>query len=375
VLEIESALFTQPRVFSAVLAQRLTTPVTTANHPTAHKHLITAQPPLTQTSTSTNSTAEMVKFSEADFASAKSTTITHAQRPKRILIPTGQLHLPVAPSSKCLFNGMNDDSNTEPFPTIEDAFDPDHQTESLHCVLHCGETICRRMVFEELEIPPCRCPVDGVEEVAAPASTGYRPALYLDHHTIRSLRDVAVCADMDQKVTIHHDEVFSMLSAPESQASATAMHNHALTAALRAQAPGQARVVALRAAKTFFRDMRLYFSRTLRTYPHREVTIQELRTELDVYLWTMLRNWAYENYYGDDEDVVLDSRGAECLEQDIPGAPGAVLQFWSERVEDVVGAIVGRDEDVWQRRLNGVVTMAMLGIVVLWLLVMLVKRL
>jgi hypothetical protein len=176
---------------------------------------------------------------------------------------------------------MDDKTNTEAFPDFEDPFDLTPHTEPLYCVVHCGESICRRMVDRDLGIPPCRC---AFEKPVVQAPAGYRPPIQLDNRGIRTLRDIAAIAEPSQEIHLHHDEVFRMLAILENSASASAIHNHAVATALRTQFPGQEKVLTLRASETFFGGMHLYFSRTLRSSSHRTMTIQELRNELYVYL-------------------------------------------------------------------------------------------
>jgi hypothetical protein len=314
----------------------------------------------------------MVKFSAQDFASATTTsTITRPQRPKRILIPTGNFRLPVAPPSPSPFDGIDDKTNTEAFPDFEDPFDRTSHTEPLHCVLHCGESICNRMIDQDIKIPLCRC---AFEKPVVQALVGYRPPIQLDNRSVRSVRDIAAITEPSQEIDIHHDEVFRMLAILENSTSASAMHNHALTAALCLRFPGQEKALALRASETFFGGMHLYFSRTLRSSFHRNLTNQELRDELDVYLRTMLRDWVDMYYCGRDEDRVLQHRAAARLQYATFGAPSAVLAFWRECVEDVVGRIVWRDEEVRRVKMESMAYMALLGLAVVWFVVVLVLR-
>ncbi|KAF1833869.1 hypothetical protein BDW02DRAFT_569615 [Decorospora gaudefroyi] len=98
--------------------------------------------------------------------------------------------------------------------------------------------------------------------------------------------------------------------------------------------------------------MRMYFSRTLRTDGSRTLTVKQLRTELDVYLWTTLQDWLEEYDCGSEGDAVIEVNGPACMDVAISGVPEAVLAFWRERVEELIGAMVWRNKDVRPVRLE-----------------------
>ncbi|KAF1846213.1 uncharacterized protein K460DRAFT_406433 [Cucurbitaria berberidis CBS 394.84] len=107
------------------------------------------------------------------------------KRPTRIVIPTGTVRLPVAPPSP-FFDGMNTNINTEPFPDIGSDFklDAAEKAEPLHCVLHCQESVCKRMTLAGFDLPPCRCTFEDAQPVKVPAS---RPKGHVDDPVMDAL--------------------------------------------------------------------------------------------------------------------------------------------------------------------------------------------
>jgi hypothetical protein len=77
-------------------------------------------------------------------------------------------------------------------------------------------------------------------------------------------------------------------------------------------------------------------------------------------------------YCGRDEDRVLEHRAAANLQYASFGAPGAVLGFWRECVEDVVGCAVWWDEEVRRVKMESMAYMALLGLTVVGFVVVLV---
>ena len=68
------------------------------------------------------------------------------------------LLLPVAPTSP-LFDGMNQDINTEAFPAFEDlpGFFDDEASEPVHCSVHCKMNTCWRMRKKGIKVSECQC--------------------------------------------------------------------------------------------------------------------------------------------------------------------------------------------------------------------------
>jgi len=106
---------------------------------------------------------QVMKFTIADFESATVTTApTRKPKPRpHISIPITHLLLPVAPASP-FFGGMNQDINTDAFPTFVDLSgaleDPD--SEAIHCSVHCGMSICRRMRKKGIKVSECQCELE-----------------------------------------------------------------------------------------------------------------------------------------------------------------------------------------------------------------------
>jgi hypothetical protein len=86
----------------------------------------------------------------------------------------------------------------------------------------------------------------------------------------------------------------------------------------------------------------------------------------------MLRDWVDAHYLDKDEDRVLEHRGAAHLQYAAYDAPGAVLAFWRKCIEDVIGCVVWRDEEVRRTKIESMVYMVMLGLAMVWFVVVLV---
>ena len=104
-----------------------------------------------------------MKFTIADFESATITTApTRKSKPRlHITIPTTRLLLPVAPPSP-FFDGMNQDIDTDAFPVFVDLSGAlkDPGLEPIHCSVHCGMSICRRMRKKGIKVSECQCEME-----------------------------------------------------------------------------------------------------------------------------------------------------------------------------------------------------------------------
>jgi hypothetical protein len=163
-------------------------------------------------------------------------------------------------------------------------------------------------------------------------------------------------ADPSEEIEFYYDETIKILAHLEYCATVQVMENEYLREATRNDYTDDEEYVTLGAVRHFFSLMRIYFDRTLHSPGHRLVTIDQLRCELDVYVWTLLSEWVQAHCDDETRDWVLQENGPTCVSNANFGAPAAVLELWYECVEDVVGVLIWRDEEVrWRRAESGVV--------------------
>ncbi|CAO2649844.1 Nn.00g011360.m01.CDS01 [Neocucurbitaria sp. VM-36] len=286
----------------------------------------------------------MGKFTMSDFTAIVTTTLDRPKRPARITVPASNLRLPVAPPSP-YFDGINTHINTEPFPNFMDIIDSDgvKQVESLHCVLHCHETICRRMKLKGRKIPPCRCALEQTQPVKTKPP---RPTLHIYDSVMHSLGVISAQVEPKQELDIHLIDIDKLLVEMENHAATRALQDHDLLDAFRRDELLYEATTALETVECFFDDMRVYFSNTLRESGHRVLSVQQLRAELNVYVWTMLGK-CIERYY-EPKVAAQVSRFDMRLFRKVPwiGASCAVLKIWTVCSDDVVGMMIWRDNEV-----------------------------
>jgi hypothetical protein len=197
--------------------------------------------------------------------------------------------------------------------------------------------------------------------------TRYRPAMELEELDLISIADAVAKTDPSDEIQIHLDDAMKVLAHLEPRATVQAMGDEYLRAAVRDTFGDDERYATGGAVHHLFHLMRIYFDRTLSSAGHRVMTIDQLRCELDVYVWTLL--WEWVELYCDEETQswVLQDGGPMCVLNADFGAPAAVLELWDECIENIVGILVWRDEEVRWRRVESVVVLCFL--VVMFLLV------
>lgn len=289
----------------------------------------------------------MVKFTTTDYLST-APKLDRRPRPSRLVIPSSTLRLPIAPPSP-YFDGMNTVINTEPFPDFSTVLDlePVEKAEPLHCVLHCQNSVCRTMVRAQSALPPCRCAFEKTRD-----EPEYVPSLGppLLENMMEKFGEIGELADGQQNIVVVTSDVLPLLADLANYSAACALRDEDLRMELRSAFTGQDVAAAIEVSEMFFRGMRTYFNRTLCTLGGRNLTVHQLRSEVDVYIWTMYREWV--SYHYDDatvDQLTCDGGLRGIVLHANYGAPGAVLRFWQECAYDVVGLVVWRDDEARRR--------------------------
>lgn len=291
------------------------------------------------------------EFTTADFMFVENVgnaTLTapkrqHRRHPARLVIPQRKDYCPPATPSP-MFDGINTDVNTEPFPDFAEvlALTPREHAEPLHCVLHCHDSICSRLVRACRRIPPCRCKYES-EELEIKWS---QPAPRLDESTIETLWELGESADPKQMVQIQQSDIRMVLISLENHAASRTLQNEEFRHDVRQFSSGDVSYLALSVMERFFNGIRLYFDRTLRETGGRVVSVQQMRTELELYVWTMLQDWILA--YGDDL-IIQEYRSVDMRQHardPVEGLPGIVLDLWTDYIDDVIGLVVWYDEQI-----------------------------
>jgi hypothetical protein len=299
----------------------------------------------------------MGKFTADDFLSA-STTINRPKRPARLARPVKQLRLPIAPPSP-FFPGMNEVINTEPFPDFQEFnLNSVDQAEPPHCILHCHNDICSRLAKRRRDPPPCHCAFEPKIDVAPLPPP--QPEFRFDSALLKDMHEYSASADLDHELAIHLSDTRTMLSHFQSHATVRALNDTTFMTAMQQVHPENPNALAISTTQRFFNIMHLYFTRTLQS-KHRTLTIRQLRAELNVYMWTMLQEWV--EAYCDNATVAetYARHPCEIAQVKASAAPGEVSKVWEQCVDEVVGLLVWRDEEVKQARIDRIVGWSWLG--------------
>jgi hypothetical protein len=208
----------------------------------------------------------------------------------------------------------------------------------------------------------CQCGSDGEET----GISWFRPAMDLDQLAVDPIRETTATTDTSQEIEIHYTEAMKMLTHLEDRTTIEAMQNEHLRYAIQDDFPDEEVHMTLSAVHHFFSLMRVYFGRTLGSSNSRFVSIEQLRCELGVYLWTLLSEWVQT--YCDDatQNHVLQEDGPNCVVNADFGASAAVLEFWENRIDDIVGVLVWRDEEVRWRRMECGILLCVLVLMFVW---------
>ena len=210
-----------------------------------------------------------------------------------------------------------------------------------------------KQMVEEFGSPLCQCVLEEEEEEWS--VEWYRPAMELEELDLMSIAQNTEKFSPAQVIDIHIEDAMRVVAYLEPRALNRAMDNGFLRRAMLADFGQDEEVTTRDAVHRFFYLMRVYFDRTLHSPGHRVVSIEQLRCELDVYVWTLLDEWVMKYCDRETQRLMLKHNGPECIFHATFGAPAAVLELWYECVENIVGVLIWRDEEVRWRRLEGVI--------------------
>ncbi|KAL5119193.1 hypothetical protein ACEQ8H_002903 [Pleosporales sp. CAS-2024a] len=286
---------------------------------------------------------------------ANTTTTIQARRlqsSKLAIKVPGGLRMPIAPPSP-FFDDMNTNTNTDVFPDFVDPYPP-VKVESLHCVLHCQDSVCKHMVEYGIPVPPCRCG-DEIEHkppvVDTPPIKG--PAILLDETILSALESAESDTNPNEMIFIRRDDVHTLLQQYEQIVVRRALADEAFMTALRESAPRRPEGAARDLVVSFlFRLLSLYFERTMRDVEIREVTPKQLRLELKVFLWSGMMDWVDRCCTEWEYDEIMDDcpETHMILEAACFGLPGLVSQLWQGCLDDVVHSFTWRHEQTRKYR-------------------------
>lgn len=243
--------------------------------------------------------------------------------------PENSSIVPAAPPSP-LFDGINEHINIEPFPEL-DAMSLAEGTSSApdHCVVHCDKNVCMRLRLTRRAFRPCTCPAVAPPPLPRPepsTTQSSRPSLTFRplSKSREDLQALVRSKNRSTEIEIHLDEVQAQLQHLEMETLALALRNVAFMEAMRDAFSDHDITIAVRTVQQFFHEMNLYFARTIQQSGTRTIALGQLCQELDVYRWTMLRDWV-ERYGTEDEcERILPFYGMQCVYRADSGALGAV---------------------------------------------------
>jgi hypothetical protein len=288
-----------------------------------------------------------------DFMSASSaSTITiqaRRSRPRNLMVTLpGRIRLPVAPPSP-LWDGMDTDTETEPFPDFVDICPP-IKAEPLHCVLHCQDSVCSRLVSYGRTLPPCRCG-DEVFQPEPLASTPVVPApeVSLDETIFAIIGEVT---PKFETIEIRRSDVRSLLDQLQTLVASRALADEDFMSTMRDHRPRKTNRAARSVVNCAFSLISLYFDRTMRYNDRRYIAPQDLYAELKIYLSTGLQEWIQEYSNEWEQDVILDNvrDPRTFLEGADFGFAGAVSKVWTECLDDVVRLFIWHDAEIQRRK-------------------------
>ncbi|KAF1916498.1 hypothetical protein BDU57DRAFT_516639 [Ampelomyces quisqualis] len=287
----------------------------------------------------------MPQFKEDSMSATPATIQARRAHPNTLTVfVAARLRFPVASPSP-LYPGMNEALNTEAFPDFVDLLSPG-EAGTLHCIEHCSEDICRRMIASGHSVPPCRCGAEIVQEeqpVISPESIG--PEINLTDGIFDTIVDISPVTEM---VKINRDDAHKLVAQFEPLVVLRALDDLEFMGEIRASQLGEPNRVATEVIMTAFDLISLYFRRTMKNDAIRTVKPGDLRVELKVYLSTGLVEWIQDHCTQWEQDEIFDEMEDvrfifEAARMDLAGA---VSDLWIECLEDIVGLFVWRDAEV-----------------------------
>jgi hypothetical protein len=260
---------------------------------------------------------------------------------------------------------MNEDINTEPFPAYVDKFQP----LAKHCHVHCWERVCRKIAKTATD-KSCVC---REENKTRKKYTGPRFSFVgreLEESDLRVIRRAAAHTAPDTPITITHTDAQILVRELEFLIADRMSENLEFLAVLGAYWPnrvGSEDRVAIAIVEQFFNLVTLYLSRKLTPAAKSlTITVDQLRADLKVYAWTGFAEWL--NKYCDVRTVkklhAQKGRDSSIMEAADFGVPGAVSRLWLECLDDVVGVLVWRDEEVKRQKTCKIAVAVMAAFVV-----------
>jgi hypothetical protein len=303
-------------------------------------------------------------YTTADFLLAISSSTTTIQarrsRPKNLSITAPDYVSPDIGSISPLFGGIVDDTDTDPFPDFEDPCPPT-KAEPLHCVLHCQDDVCERLVYYGRNIPPCRCgdEVDQPEPLAStPMIAG--PKIVLYETIFATVRGVEV--DIDT-IEIRRDDLPILMSQFATLLMSRAVADEEFMATLRLHRPHKTERAARGIVAYVFKLIWLYFDRTIGDSERCTVAPQDLYAVLKMYFSTGLHEWIEQQSSTWEQEVILDN-GLDprmVLEEADFGLAGAVSKLWTQCLGDIVRLLIWRDAEVRRYKVGPVARICEFG--------------
>jgi hypothetical protein len=279
-------------------------------------------------------------------ASLSSRTTIQARRspPKKLMITAPGYVSPDIGSISPLFGGIIEDADIEPFPEFVDPCPP-VKAEPLHCILHCQDSICERLVYYGRRIPPCRCG-DEVFQPEPLASTPITasPEISLDETIFATIHNLEVDVEM---IEIRRDDLPRLMSQFATIVLSRALMNKEFMATMRIHRPHQTNRAARGIVAYVFKLIWLYFDRTIGDNERCTVAPRDLHAVLKMYFSTGLSEWIEENLDTWEQDVIFDNgldprMVLECADF---GLAGAVSKLWTDCLGDIVRLLIWRDAE------------------------------
>jgi hypothetical protein len=326
----------------------------------------------------------MVKFSITNFLEATADTHQKPALPEPVLITPANLRLPVAPPSP-QFEGINLDIDTEPFPDYIDIIEL--EDDPTHCTASCSHTVCVWVSMSDSP-PQCYCHDDeessayyehvesltSCEDIEPPTSfEGIESSTPLDNlpaapnSTVRVNYKIISQAQQTMRFTSPTDTI--EIQSCDAQSILLNLETYLLHSTSRVDELGQELDIwfpaegadeAVSVCDFFFTNMQIYILRTISKSEPRILTVKELCTELEVYLWTMLREYVEAYSVTHELDYVSKDVGPwTVIDENL--APGMVSAFWKNCGREIVALLVFHSRKVEKGLSQAAAMPAMVG--------------
>jgi len=299
---------------------------------------------------SSTCSGNMPKYTTSDFlvSALASPTASSPKRPAPVMLGSAR------PSSPSLVHspGFEPPADTEPFPSFRTVLDldPVEKAEPLHCMIHCGHDICRNLVkhkFQRTRLP-CWCAFEPKDTPAEPCVPVVR-LQELDASAFLSLRAICIEAfdDPSQELELRLSDSLTLLHQLEQHMTALALQEPMLNRAIDAFFSQRSNMTVSRISGIIFQELGIYFNRSLGgASGARVISARQLYAELGVYLWTFL--WTFSWMTRDEGMARQLCRGDLRLlgRKHYPGPFGVVVSYWRECVDQTVGLVIWRSQQI-----------------------------